>query len=767
MKLKRLLTYGILLAATLSVNTMNAELQTISVDGNPLFLDYDKGDITGNFLNSEGSTGSSITYNLQVEKSGTYLLYLQTGNKLNSGQLHQYDVEINNKLETSYILDFMLGGNWNNFVIMPQEINLPSGEVTLKITQTGERCYIHSKNAPYLIPASFVNEIGNNEISIDVMHPDPSSTLNFTSAAAFGVDNSGYGDNNSVLITSDDKSASNGTKSQASYPKTKLRYIANVAQEGDYMVDVEGTFYSKPGNDVVSTTISDFPLNVKAVWKGNTYLTEDIITNFTESDNNKSKASGKIHLKKGVYFIELSTDQDGKELFFLSDLKFSKPTEVVEDATPEGMHVPAVAFDEIEDAFFGHNFIISGQITLDQIGDTFESATISFDENDQENITVDNSALTFSYEVAAEKIKEEGEHTFTVVAIAKNNDTKYKGNAEVKVNLQKKVFEITATADGNGTITFSDNNQVKEGDNISVTITPNEGYEIATVKVDEKDVTINPGANGVATYTFENVTENHSIEVSFSLKVYSVTIEDVENGTITTDAKDNKVEHGSSLNITVTPKIGYKIATISVDNTPVEFTPNSEGVASYTIQKVEADVTVSATFELKKYTVTTSVVGNGTVKVEASEDSQAVSTLAESQEFEHGTKIVITATPGEGQKIKSITINGEALTGVIETGHSHTINSIEADHEIAVTFEEDKSTGIYSVGAEGISYSVVNDGILVRTNEEANVMLIDLSGRMLYQGSVNGEIHIATGAKGVNVLKVSTANSSISVKVVL
>jgi len=74
-------------------------------------------------------------------------------------------------------------------------------------------------------------------------------------------------------------------------------------------------------------------------------------------------------------------------------------------------------------------------------------------------------------------------------------------------------YTITATAGENGTITPSGNQTINHGDNIEFTITPENGYYLAEVLVDEEPVTTIPEEGGV--YTFTNVTANYTIDVSF------------------------------------------------------------------------------------------------------------------------------------------------------------------------------------------------------------------------------------------------------------
>ncbi len=91
---------------------------------------------------------------------------------------------------------------------------------------------------------------------------------------------------------------------------------------------------------------------------------------------------------------------------------------------------------------------------------------------------------------------------------------------EEKENTQ--TYTITASAGEGGKITPSGTVTVSEGNIQSFSITPDSEYKIYKVEVDGKDV------GAVSTYTFNNVKEAHTIQVSFLGKDYA--IETFENG---------------------------------------------------------------------------------------------------------------------------------------------------------------------------------------------------------------------------------------------
>ncbi|MDR2711547.1 MAG: dockerin type I domain-containing protein, partial [Clostridiales bacterium] len=100
-------------------------------------------------------------------------------------------------------------------------------------------------------------------------------------------------------------------------------------------------------------------------------------------------------------------------------------------------------------------------------------------------------------------------------------------------------FTITASAGANGSITPSGSVTVLHGDSQSFAFTPAGGYEVDTVTVDGAVVAAATG------YTFENVTTNHTINVTFKRIAYTITASAGANGSITPSGSVT-VLHGDS-----------------------------------------------------------------------------------------------------------------------------------------------------------------------------------------------------------------------------
>ena len=102
-------------------------------------------------------------------------------------------------------------------------------------------------------------------------------------------------------------------------------------------------------------------------------------------------------------------------------------------------------------------------------------------------------------------------------------------------------YTIKATAGTGGSISPSGNVSVREGRDQTFTITPDKGYAVSNVKIDGKSI------GAVKSYTFENVSRAHTIEVIFMKangNPQTGVFVDVATGSYYDDAVDWTVENG-------------------------------------------------------------------------------------------------------------------------------------------------------------------------------------------------------------------------------
>ncbi len=128
------------------------------------------------------------------------------------------------------------------------------------------------------------------------------------------------------------------------------------------------------------------------------------------------------------------------------------------------------------------------------------------------------------------------------------------GNRTERIYHKNQYFTITASAGPGGTVSLSSPSaSVQYADSVSVTITPDSCHTIDQVVVDGNPV------GRVSSYSFHEVTANHTLQATFRPRVYSIatSVNDSSRGTITPDSPI--VDCGDSQTFNITPNTGYGI----------------------------------------------------------------------------------------------------------------------------------------------------------------------------------------------------------------
>lgn len=177
-----------------------------------------------------------------------------------------------------------------------------------------------------------------------------------------------------------------------------------------------------------------------------------------------------------------------------------------------------------------------------------------------------------------------GSYTFSLVVLD------HTIRAVFKIN----TYTITATAGSGGLISPSGAVPVDYGQNQKFTFTPNDHYHIDSVLVDG-------GKQPVAdSYTFNSVSNNHVIRVTFILDQNTITASAGANGNIS-PAGDVKVFYGHDQQFTMLPSFGFLVDSLIVDNALQTAGPG------YTFANVINDHTIRVTFYHHTATVYTVV----------------------------------------------------------------------------------------------------------------------------------------------------------------
>ena len=232
-------------------------------------------------------------------------------------------------------------------------------------------------------------------------------------------------------------------------------------------------------------------------------------------------------------------------------------------------------------------------------------------------------------------------------AVSLNSDNEYVFTIESDSTFTAEFAEIppdsyvvTVNCGEHGTVTPG-TADYESGTEVTLTVTPDSGYRVKSVTLDGKAVTLTNGK-----YTFK-VTANCTFEAEFEeipADRYTVTVKCGEHGAVTPGTAD--YESGTEVTLTVTPDSGYRVKSVTLDGKAVTLTNGK-----YTF-KVTANCTFEAEFEAipaDRYTVTVKCGEHGAV-------------TPGTADYESGTEVTLTVTPDSGYRVKSVTLDGKAVT---------------------------------------------------------------------------------------------------------
>ena len=243
-------------------------------------------------------------------------------------------------------------------------------------------------------------------------------------------------------------------------------------------------------------------------------------------------------------------------------------------------------------------------------------------------------------------------------------------NHTISVSFEKIEFTIVASCTSGGTISPSGETTAQYGDSKVYTITPNVGYQIASIKLNQQNQTVLTPKQATQ-FTIENITENKTIEVTFEKIKYTIGVICGENGTITPQTQ--QVEHGATITFIITPNVNANLVDVLVDG-------QSQGIIyTYTFENVTSDHTIEATFaEKTEFKITINCDQNGNI------------TPNDITNIEKGTSQTFTLSPNDGFVVKEVRVNG---IRVLVENNQFTVENIQSDMIIEVSFEKQAQQG--------------------------------------------------------------------------
>ena len=283
-------------------------------------------------------------------------------------------------------------------------------------------------------------------------------------------------------------------------------------------------------------------------------------------------------------------------------------------------------------------------------------------------------------------------------------------------------YTLSISATGNGAAMYDVNYlrnsswsfTVSEGTNAKITFTPDYGYRIKTVKVNGSTVTVNSNNQ----YTVSNIKANTTVSVEFEaipVTTYTLTIladgggkATYEGSTVRFGQREFTVNEGTSATISFVPDDGCRIKSVKVNGSTVSVSNNQ-----YTISNINRNTTVVVEFELiplTTYTLSITATGYGSASYYGNSIRGGVTG---SFTVKEGTNATITFSPDNGYRIKTVKVNGSAVS--VNSSNQYTVSNIKANTTVTVEFEAIPiTTYTLSITATGYGSAYYN-GTTVRS----------------------------------------------------
>jgi hypothetical protein len=193
---------------------------------------------------------------------------------------------------------------------------------------------------------------------------------------------------------------------------------------------------------------------------------------------------------------------------------------------------------------------------------------------------------------------------------------------------------------------------------LNFVFTPDAGYSVSNVAVNGTSV-------GAATSLSLTITGDTTVDVSFAINTYSLTVSVGADGS--SNIASQTVNWGSVENFVFTPDAGYSVADVVVNGTI------DEGAVTSLSLTITGDTTVGVSFAINTFTIAVTQTANGGI-------SPGTSTV------NYGATPSFTITPNTGYHIASITANGASVPVTSSAGQTYQFSAVSTDGSLTATF---------------------------------------------------------------------------------
>ncbi|MCD8329575.1 MAG: hypothetical protein LUC27_02645, partial [Lachnospiraceae bacterium] len=345
------------------------------------------------------------------------------------------------------------------------------------------------------------------------------------------------------------------------------------------------------------------------------------------------------------------------------------------------------------------------------------------------------------------------------------------GNTTVTATIGKKpVITINNTDSGTITVTDGDGNEVTDGTTVApgttltVTLTPDNGYEVGTADSSAAYADGNGSTTDVKTYTITNVQSDQTIEATFTaLKKYEVTYSatittgDSANGSLTAAASrkglsdyaigslasGDEVYAGSTVTLTATPEDGYRVKEWVVNGTTYTESGLTYIGTTLALDNISNDTTVTVQFVQTGNKVTVESGDHGSIVSAKVGSTDVFSNITSGFTLSEGATVTVTAKADTGYEPGVWSVNGVAQQDGGES-FNYTATTAGTGAVISVTFVQQEYTVSWSgTGSTGGTVTATgydsSNSADIRGGTEVTFTATPEDGAVISHWTVNGE----------------------------
>ena len=297
---------------------------------------------------------------------------------------------------------------------------------------------------------------------------------------------------------------------------------------------------------------------------------------------------------------------------------------------------------------------------------------------------------------------------------------------------------ISVTAGEGGTVDPTGTVTAAEGANIEFDITPDAGYQIASVLVGEDDRTVDVLKNGKLALTVEGDT---TVTVTFKkAEKFNISFSVIGSGSVSLDK--SQAYYGETVDVTFKPNAGYGLSQVLVNGADKTADVTADNKLAILVTQ---DTEIEAVFA-KPYEIAVNV-----------SDDQGGTAVANKETAMAGESVEITITPDAGYQIASVMVGEEDKTADVKDGKL--ILTVTGDTEVTVTFEKMEFTVSVHANTGG---RVQTNASVVEFGGTVTATITPDAGYGISKVTVNGEDKTAEVQEG-KLAFVITQNTTLEV----